>query len=71
MFDAVEEQNGTLDIPGVALAPPAQDIRRCEINQDQRWEEGLHHARIRDGVNIDEEITEGNFRKRFKFVADR
>jgi hypothetical protein len=53
-----------------------------EIKPDQLWEEGLHQARIvsafgvriiirRDGVDSDEEITEGDFRKRFKFVADR
>lgn len=53
-----------------------------EIKPDQLWEEGLHHARIvsafgvriiirRDGVDSVEEITEGDFRERFKFVADR
>jgi hypothetical protein len=53
-----------------------------EIKPDQLWEEGLHRARIvsafgvriiirRDGVDSDDEITEGDFRKRFKFVADR
>ena len=52
-----------------------------EIKPDQLWEEGLHQARIvsafgvrivirRDGVDSDEEINEGDFRKRFKFVAD-
>jgi hypothetical protein len=53
-----------------------------EVKTDQLWEEGLHQVRIvnafgvriiirRDGVDSDEEITEGDFRKRFKFVADR
>ena len=74
--------NGTLAVPGVALAPTAQDLRAMqEIKPDQLWEEGLHQARIvnafgvrivirRDGVDSDEEINEGDFRKRFKFVTD-
>jgi hypothetical protein len=53
-----------------------------EIKPDQLWEEGLQQARIvnafgvrivirRNGGGSDEEITEDDFRKRFKFVADR
>jgi hypothetical protein len=53
-----------------------------EIKPDQLWEEGLQQARIvnafgvrivirRNGVDSNEEITEDDFRKRFKFVADR
>jgi hypothetical protein len=53
-----------------------------EIKPDQLWEEGLHQVRIinafgvrvvirRDGVNADQEIAEDDFRKRFRFVADR
>ena len=53
-----------------------------EIKPDQVWEEGLHQVRIinafgvriiirSDGADSDEEITEDDFRKRFKFVADR
>jgi hypothetical protein len=53
-----------------------------EIKPDQLWEEGLHQVRIinafgvrvvirRDGVDVDEEIAEDDFRKRFQFVADR
>jgi hypothetical protein len=53
-----------------------------EIKPDQIWEEGLHTARIlnafgvriiirREGVDTEEEIAEDDFRKRFKFVAER
>lgn len=53
-----------------------------EIQPDQRWSENGNEVRITNafGVRIlirqtggqaDEEITENDFRKRFKFVADK
>jgi hypothetical protein len=72
-----------LAIPGVSLRNTNAGVAAMqEIEPDQVWEEGLHQARIvnafgvrivirRDGIDSDEEINEEDFRKRFKFVADR
>jgi len=52
-----------------------------EIKPDQRWHEGLDEVQVinafgarivirPNGTNVDEEITEEDFRRRYRFVAD-